>query len=280
LYVDSTGAGAGANLFWNNNDAGTADSLAVYSSDLDLLINGNTYDYEVTVTNANGCSATSNLVTVNVVSCGSAVTLTTKLYLEGYYAVGSGPGLMDNLGGGGALYYQGFSTNPTDVDTVRISAMDATTYALVEEQTGILQTNGDVTVTFSNAVSAGTAYYIRVTHRNAIETWSGAPVMMSTSTSYNFTDAASKAYGNNPVLTGDGMFYAFYSGDISDAGTATVGIQDGVIESQDYSDMENAVYITLGGYVTEDITGDGVVESTDYSIMENNVYFTIGTQHP
>ena len=54
-----------------------------------------------------------------------------------------------------------------------------------------------------------------------------------------------------------------------------IGIQDGIVESQDYADMENAVYITLGGYVFEDITGDGVVESLDYSIMENNVSFIV-----
>jgi hypothetical protein len=68
--------------------------------------------------------------------------------------------------------------------------------------------------------------------------------------------------------------FAFFSGDISDAATAKVGIQDGLVESQDYSDMENAVNTYLGGYVTEDITGDGIVESEDYSLMENNLSFS------
>jgi hypothetical protein len=44
--------------------------------------------------------------------------------------------------------------------------------------------------------------------------------------------------------------------------------------------MENAVYVTLTGYVSQDITGDGVVEGLDYSIMENNVYFVIFSMHP
>jgi hypothetical protein len=44
--------------------------------------------------------------------------------------------------------------------------------------------------------------------------------------------------------------------------------------------MENAVYFTLLGYVTEDITGDGIVESADYGLMENNTYFTRVTIHP
>jgi hypothetical protein len=53
-----------------------------------------------------------------------------------------------------------------------------------------------------------------------------------------------------------------------------------VIESQDYSDMENAVYYTYLGYRVEDITGDGVVESADYSLEENNVYYTIVCMQP
>ena len=78
---------------------------------------------------------------------------------------------------------------------------------------------------------------------------------------------------------GDGNF-AIWSGDISDAATATLGRQDGVIESQDYSDMENAVNTIKLGYIPEDITGDGVVESYDYSIMENNVNYIIFSMHP
>jgi hypothetical protein len=53
-----------------------------------------------------------------------------------------------------------------------------------------------------------------------------------------------------------------------------LSVQDGIDESQEYSDMENAVYSTIIGYVVEDITGDGLAESADYASMENNVYFT------
>jgi hypothetical protein len=70
-----------------------------------------------------------------------------------------------------------------------------------------------------------------------------------------------------------------WSGDISDAAFG-VGYQDDIVEGQDYSDMENAVYVISVGYVPEDITGDGVVEGTDYSIMENNVYFIIQCMRP
>src|SRR6185295_5179097 len=190
-------------------------------------------------------------------------------------------------GSGGCLFVTGQTTNPTDADYVKISAMQDNSpnpATLVDEQTAILQTDGSVTVTFGPSVIAGQPYYIRVVHRNAVETWSGAPVTLPFLPIYDFSSAATQAYGSNMIdigsAFGESPLWAFYSGDISDAGSATVGIQDGVCESQDYGDMENAVSVILQGYVFEDITGDGVVESSDYSIEENNVSQIIFTQHP
>ena len=52
------------------------------------------------------------------------IYLKLKIFLEGYY---TGGGLMDNNGSGGLLYIvtPKISNNPTDVDTVFISAMNA-----------------------------------------------------------------------------------------------------------------------------------------------------------
>ena len=82
------------------------------------------------------------------------------------------------------------------------------------------------------------------------------------------------------INTFDGNYWAFYSGDIADENSNVPGIQDGRIESQDYSILENAAVLTLSGYIVEDITGDGIVESVDYSIIENNVYQIIHVIHP
>lgn len=86
---------------------------------------------------------------------------------------------------------------------------------------------------------------------------------------------SNKAYGDNmkivdSVLVGSVYQYVFaiYSGDVN---------QDGIVESSDYSQMENAVTFGYFGYIPEDLTGDGIVESADYSIIENAVtlgYFT------
>jgi len=150
--------------------------------------------------------------------------------------------------------------------------------SLVETATAVLHTDGTLLASFSSSVT-GNDYYLRITHRNSLETWSGSPVTMAAVTNYDFTTAADKAYGSNQVEMEPGV-WAIYSGDIIDAETGTVGNQDGVIESADYSQMENDVYLVTGGYVAADITGDGVVESADYSIIENNVYLVISVMRP
>jgi trimeric autotransporter adhesin len=211
---------------------------------------------------------------INVITC--SVTLNLKLFIEGFY---TGGGMMDNFGTGGNLFLTGNSNNSSDVDSVFISVVNPVSLAVIETKAGILQVNGNVSVNFTSNVSENASFYLRIDHRNAIQTWSSLPVVMSSNTFYDFTLAPSKAYGNNMVQTFDQAGWAFYSGDISDAALG-IGFQDGVIESQDYGDMENAVSIILTGYVTQDITGDGVVESTDYSIMENNVRSIIFAMRP
>ena len=219
---------------------------------------------------------TSNPVFVNVTPC-AGQNLFVKLFIEGYY---SGGGIMDNVGSspfGGLLYHEGITSDPNDVDYVTLSLMGANTpHDMVESQTGVLKVDGKLKVTFSPYVPTAFPYYIRVTHRNALEIWSSQPLFINSTSvisPYDFTTAASKAYGSNQADLGDGN-WAIFSGDVSDANTSLVGNHDGIIESQDYGDMESAVYQTLIGYVFEDITGDGVVESADYGLIENNVYFT------
>ena len=155
-------------------------------------------------------------------------------------------------------------------------------FALVEKQKAILHIDGTVTATFYS-VNAGSSYFIRVQHRNALKTWSKLPVLITDNTTYDFSAANSKAFGNNQVDVGTPLGqapkWAFYSGDISDASLG-IRLQDNVIESQDYLDMENSVSLIKIGYNVEDVTGDGVVESLDYPIMENNVGQIVFTIRP
>ena len=78
---------------------------------------------------------------------------------------------------------------------------------------------------------------------------------------FDFSTAAAQAYGANQTLLETGI-YGLHSGDVN---------QDELIESSDYTQMENDVLQFLFGYQPTDITGDGLVESSDYALMENNL---------
>jgi len=104
-----------------------------------------------------------------------------------------------------------------------------------------------------------------------METWSANPVNMSgVVVDYDFSSSANKAYGDNQVDVGGGV-YALWNGDVN---------QDGMIENTDYTLMENDVLSILFGYYSTDLTGDGVVENSDYTLMENNVLTIIFVAKP
>jgi len=187
------------------------------------------------------------------------VTLNAKLFIEGYYC---GNGLMDNSGAGGTLFKLAIpNSNFVDVDTVFISAMNSNfPYEEIDKQSGILKTDGNISVIFNTSVFSGSQYYLKINHRNSLETWSANPVIFSSNTNYDFTTSSLKAFGNNLKNLGDGNF-SIFSGDIN---------QNGVISISDYTYIENKSLLFSDGYLIGDLTGDGQIESTDFSLIENN----------
>lgn len=116
-----------------------------------------------------------------------------------------------------------------------------------------------------NNVAAGN-YYIIAKHFNCIETWSKASgeFLNTIDTSfYNFTTAASQAFGNNmKVKAGK---YTMYSGDVD---------QNGVIDGIDLSRLDNDAYIFRTGVrLPTDLNGDGIVDAIDFLIGDNNRTF-------
>lgn len=213
------------------------------------------------------------LATGNTGFCSSELKISA--FIEGYYDINTGlmaPNLMN-------CFVNHGNVDLADTVTIELHSTSNTS-TIVQSFKTILRTNGDAYCLFPiNSSLIGNSYWIAFRHRNTLQSWSATAVLFSTRTSYDFTSAQNSTYGSNSILLDNGK-WAFYSGDISDALSATIGVQDDVIESQDYGDMENAVYITLVGYVTEDVTGDGLVESADYGQIENNVYFTRAVNRP
>ncbi|MBK7253193.1 MAG: hypothetical protein IPI04_04535 [Ignavibacteria bacterium] len=123
---------------------------------------------------------------------------------------------------------------------------------------------------YFNNTSSGT-YYIEIKHRNSIETWSSSGVVINAGgvTAYNFTAAASRAYGNNMILKG--TKYCIYSGDVN---------QDGIIDASDLSEVDNDAFNSLSGYVRTDVTGDDFVDAEDVSIVDNNAYNSVSVVRP
>jgi hypothetical protein len=198
-----------------------------------------------------------------------SLTLQLKLFIEGYYI---GNNQMTSA-------IDPFNMSVT-CDTILVELREsAYPYNVQFFRRGTIDIYGIGNFNFPLSIH-GNSFFIVIKHRNAIQTWSASPVLFTNNfIYYSFTDAINKAYGNNLSNLGDGNF-ALWSGDIIDAATNTIGSQDGVVESSDYSTMENAIGSILIGYNPEDLTGDWVVESLDYTLMENNLVGIIFSMHP
>jgi len=118
---------------------------------------------------------------------------------------------------------EGFYNNITNKiisDTVRVYLRNSTVpYDIVDSAKTVLDSNGNATLNFFNA-SNSIPYYIVIKHRNSIETWSsGANSFLLNNLTYNFTTAATKAYGNNQKqIDASPIQFGIYSGDVNEDG--------------------------------------------------------------
>ena len=146
--------------------------------------------------------------------------------------------------------------NYTKTLTVELHS-STTPYTLIESQTVPLNTSGIGNPVYTTAVN-GTPYYIVLKFDNGLETWSAVPQTFSgSSLTYDFTDFATKAYGNNMIQVGSK--WCIISGDID---------QDGSVGALDRSACWNDRGL-VGVYAT-DLDGDGSVGALDRSICWNN----------
>ena len=176
-------------------------------------------------------------------------TLNLKSYIEGLY---------DNV--------NNIMTSDTAIIELR---NNISPFNLIDQSKDILDANGNGSFNFNNT-SNGTPYYIVVNHRNSINTWSATAVSFSSGLmNYDFSDASSKAYGNNMTLKGSK--YCIYSGDVN---------KDETVDASDISSIDNDANNSVSGYVNTDLTGDDFVDAQDLSVVDNNATLGVSTVAP
>ena len=187
------------------------------------------------------------------------IVLNLKTFIEGFYS-----------GGGTMISALSPGSPSVNCDTLILQLAASTSpYSIQYTDTAILQTNGTVEFNFPSAVAGGT-YYLVLKHRNALTVWSAVAILVNNGSYYDFSTAASQAFGSNQRFLDTGI-YGMYSGDVN---------QDGTVDTIDYSAIESNSQFMLSGYVPSDISGDWLVESTDYSLIENNFQMLLNSAHP
>jgi YDG domain/Lamin Tail Domain len=175
-----------------------------------------------------------------------------KLFIQGFYngqqqmaAIKELPNMVN-----GQLY----------VDDVLVELREVSTHEVVDSVLINLQTNGSAICAFPTAPEGN--YYLSVKGSNSIQTWSSIPVNVSPNApiEYDFSDSISKAYGNNLVDLGNGVF-GLYSGDLN---------SDGNVDNSDYTMWETDSNNFSSGIFVTDLNGDGNVDNADYTIWEAN----------
>ncbi len=160
-------------------------------------------------------------------------------------------------------FLQGFYNAVTDKmksDTVQmLLRIPLPPYPIVDSSKAVLDSNGNG-IFYLNKVNNG---YRVLKHRNSIETWTPVPAPFTgDSSSYDFTTAASQAYGNNQIqVDASPVRFAIYGGDVN---------QDGSTDALDLSMADNDVFNFVTGYVKSDVNGDNTVDANDLGLIDNN----------
>ncbi len=198
-------------------------------------LNGNTvYYWRVNARNSGG---TSNWSSVWNFTTLQTLTGNLKFLLEGFY---------------------NGSTEVQDTATIYLAASSGS-HNFLDSTYAYFSSTGTATVSFQGAPNGN--YYIVIRHRNHLETWSASPQFFSTGTpvNYDFTTAATQAYGSNMKLVGS--VWVLIAGDIN---------QDGFVDPSDYD-----AFITqfgTDGYVGADLNGDNYADGYDLPYLYSNFF--------
>ncbi|NVO20031.1 MAG: hypothetical protein HXX13_10045 [Bacteroidetes bacterium] len=210
-------------------------------------------------------NGTSNISGVLNIAAPPTKTLNVKLFLEGLYNTSTS--LMNQAQ---SISGPQFGSGIADQVTVELHNAVAPYGVAYSSNNVNLLTTGNLSVNSVPGALSG-SFYIVIKHRNSIETWSAAPIVigMTSPVSYDFSSSSAQAFGNNLKLMG--TIYAIYAGDAN---------LDGVVDGSDMAAIDNASTSILIGYQTEDVNGDGVVDGSDMAIIDNNATSIVQVMKP
>jgi len=160
-------------------------------------------------------------------------------------------------------FYKTSTGQLNNPDSVRIYLRNTTApFSVVDSSIAVID---KVTFTgkFVFKYAEDGTYYLQTKHRNSIETWSksgGEAFAKGQDNYYDFTTAASQAYGSNQITPGGGE-YGLFSGDDN---------QDGVVDLSDLVLTYNDVLAFTSGYFTTDNNNDEISDLSDLIIAYNN----------
>ena len=237
--------------------------------------NGQTYTSSGVYT-----GTTENCVTqvLNLTITQLSANLSLQLFLDGYYVNGSNPSIMR-----AARYInllESGSTNPganTDVDLITVELRSAANLNVVAYSVSpILQTNGSVQCIFP-AGAVGGSYYIVVKYRTSIPLWSASPILISTSTAFNFSNPITNAYTDGSISSINTLFPGLFGIRLGELNGD--GFLDGVDFPAYEIDANASAYFGLY-MLNGDLNGDAYVDASDYAIFDFNARIGSYEQRP
>ena len=262
--------GTSLNVSWNSVSGATAYQLDVATNSSftsmvsgynNLSVSGNaksitglsgntSYFIRVRSVNAASC-ASANSSTLNETTPASNVNVALTAFLQGMY-VGSSAMTAAPFNADGV-------TSNTIADTITVELRTASGN-LAYSSVGTINTSGVANITFPGA-AIGSSYYITIKHRNSVATATADTItILANGTSYNFSNAITKAFGDNMVDDGNGVFMIF-TGDIN---------QDGSVDFNDYPSLDISSSNGDLGYLPFDLNGDASVDFNDYPVIDVN----------
>jgi len=198
----------------------------------------------------------------NVTILSNDKILNLTVYLEGLYD-------------GNSTMRQAFSDSGPQfgagiADQITVEMHNAVNYNVIEHSVPNVNLGTNGSASMNIPASFNSSYFLTVKHRNSLETTSASPVSFSGPVIDYAFNAPANAYGGNLLPLIDGQF-VIYGGDVN---------QDDILDTADFSPVDNDQNNYVTGYVVTDVNGSGVVDTSDFSIIDNNQFNFVGSILP